>query len=252
MDDRTDEPDGVQAQGVANHLSGAAGHVIQAGAIHGDVTINVPQDVAAIGTPLIITAFHDSPRLWADEYDLVVLDGKRPRLLNVDDELLFYVEGRGSQAVILLALRAVVVTDREPRTAYAVPKVDPVLASTRMHTRDFQVVLAPGRKLEVEPCGGWSGKFPFTVTAGDPERFSVVGRSSAGEVRWRLELDWMSGGRRGTETIDVGGKPLHSYPRGAVADGLPPAHLHDFLLAKADRYIKDALREALSAPEPRP
>ncbi|MGW4110262.1 hypothetical protein ACWEFJ_05245 [Actinosynnema sp. NPDC004786] len=57
-----------------------------------------------------------------------------------------------------------------------------------------------------------------------------VGRPEHVEVEWRLELDWTtSDGRRGTVTIDDGGRPFHSYPHFHACDGPPPAHPHAFL-----------------------
>ncbi|MFD3576466.1 helix-turn-helix domain-containing protein [Streptomyces sp. NPDC058644] len=57
------------------------------------------------------------------------------------------------------------------------------------------------------PQEGESG-FPYTVSASDPEAFFVNATANTRYVKWYLELEWSSGGRRGTVRIDDTGKPF--------------------------------------------
>ncbi|MFH8492421.1 transcriptional regulator [Streptomyces longisporoflavus] len=50
--------------------------------------------------------------------------------------------------------------------------------------------------------------FPYKVSASDPEAFYVNATANSRYVRWYLELEWSSGGRRGTVRIDDTGRPF--------------------------------------------
>ncbi|MGE6732258.1 hypothetical protein, partial [Streptomyces sp. NPDC059900] len=50
--------------------------------------------------------------------------------------------------------------------------------------------------------------FPYKVSASDPEAFYIEATANTRYVRWYLELEWSSGGRRGTVRIDDTGKPF--------------------------------------------
>lgn len=50
--------------------------------------------------------------------------------------------------------------------------------------------------------------FPFKVSDSDPEYFNVEFSTPRCDCRFRLELDWVADGRRGTTTIDDHGKPF--------------------------------------------
>ena len=50
--------------------------------------------------------------------------------------------------------------------------------------------------------------FPYTVSLSDPETFVVTGVVKRYDVRWVIDLSWVSGGHSGTETIDDNGHPF--------------------------------------------
>ncbi|MEV0777849.1 helix-turn-helix domain-containing protein [Streptomyces sp. NPDC050433] len=75
-------------------------------------------------------------------------------------------------------------------------------------TRAFSVDLDAGRP-SVEPQGG-QRDFPYKVSESDPEVFYITANASARYVSWYLELEWSSGGRKGTLRIDDQGKPFRT------------------------------------------
>ncbi|WP_030024800.1 helix-turn-helix domain-containing protein [Streptomyces monomycini] len=52
--------------------------------------------------------------------------------------------------------------------------------------------------------------FPFKVSASDPQMLYVDAHAEANDVSWYLELEWSSGGRRGTLRLDDHGKPFRT------------------------------------------
>lgn len=161
---------------------------------------------------------------------VIVVDDDPPLLTSPERLVGFSVAGRDARPVVLVELRAVAVGSREPRPAYRVPDADPPVPVEWPEALDYSVDLVPGEARVAEVAWRGDPELPVPVTAADPRRFTVVGRPEHVEVEWRLELDWTtSDGRRGTVTIDDGGRPFHSYPHFHACDGPPPAHLHAFL-----------------------
>ncbi|MEV5594714.1 helix-turn-helix transcriptional regulator [Streptomyces sp. NPDC052496] len=52
--------------------------------------------------------------------------------------------------------------------------------------------------------------FPFKVSASDPQMLYVDAHAEANDVSWYLELEWSSGGRRGTLRLDDHGRPFRT------------------------------------------
>ncbi|MFE9253283.1 helix-turn-helix domain-containing protein [Streptomyces sp. NPDC007088] len=65
--------------------------------------------------------------------------------------------------------------------------------------------------------------FPYKVSESDPEVLYVTAHARSHDVLWYLELDWSSGGRHGTLTVDNAGTPFRtSGSRGRPQWQWPP------------------------------
>jgi hypothetical protein len=128
------------------------------------------------------------------------------------------VQTRSSQAVVLRDMRVVVERRHPPGPDLA------AVAAGDLARRQF-VVNLDEREPVLRPEDGATPAFPYKVTAGDPELFTVTARTTAAEVRWWLELDWRYGPRSGTERIGRDSKPFRTTPAprktapAAIGDG---------------------------------
>ncbi|MEU0389492.1 hypothetical protein [Streptomyces chartreusis] len=194
---------------VENRLSGEAqvyGPVIQAGTIHGNVTVNARgAEQPAVPVLTSVEAFRTSTDVfqWVGSEDFWS-PGVGVRVL---------VEAVSQQAVVLKRMRPVVVSRKPPRPAYIAGEIMGIL-----EVRGFMVNLDADVPVLV-PRGSAAPNFPFTVTSGDPELFEVL-PSSSFEVEWRLELEWTSAGRSGVTVIDADGKPFRCLPNPLDEGGL--------------------------------
>ncbi|MFJ8945095.1 helix-turn-helix domain-containing protein [Streptomyces sp. NPDC102395] len=124
------------------------------------------------------------------------------------------VQGRSSAAVVLHALRVRVVSRGTPVTgnAYSMSQG----CGSDITPRRFTVNLDADRPLARPEDGADRGvtvpavRFPYRVSAEDPEVLLVDGTTQAYDARWYLELDWSSQGRTGTIRIDDHGRPFHT------------------------------------------
>ncbi|WP_320783181.1 helix-turn-helix transcriptional regulator [Streptomyces sp. CRN 30] len=116
------------------------------------------------------------------------------------------VQGTGEETVVLEALHVRVVGSAAPLTwdEYAMG----VGCGGGVGTKSFDISLDLGNPLAT-PVNGQKG-FPYKVSESDPEVFYVTAHTSGHDVRWQLELDWSSGARKGTVTIDNGGTPFRT------------------------------------------
>jgi len=173
-----------------NHLAGGIqqGAVVQAGAIGGDVTINVAPDPLAIHPmPVIVTIrFTDGT---ARHRERSAPDGFHIPA----DNLSVLVEGRSARAVILHALRVVV---QARRPVIRQPYVDRGWYPMIMRTRCFNLNLSSEKPI-LSPLHG-QPDFPFTVSATDPELFEIDPGVYEHEVDFRLALDWSCAGQNDT------------------------------------------------------
>ncbi|WP_425586987.1 helix-turn-helix domain-containing protein [Streptomyces violaceusniger] len=124
------------------------------------------------------------------------------------------VQGRASSAVVLQALHVRVVGRRTP-LAWSSFAMDNGCGGS-LTPRAFSVNLDAARPLARPTDGNDAGKpipavrFPYRVSASDPEVLLVNARTAGCDCSWYLELDWTSGGRSGTVRIDDHGSPFRT------------------------------------------
>ncbi|MET7419801.1 hypothetical protein [Dactylosporangium sp. NPDC005555] len=111
------------------------------------------------------------------------------------------VEAPSMPAVVLDALRPVVLARREPSGDF-----NPHLGSLRV--RQFDLFLDEPEPRLRRPDGG--DDFPFKVSPADPEVFDLVVHTQTGDIEWVLDLDWTCAGRSGVRRIDLGGHPFRT------------------------------------------
>ncbi|MEU1518816.1 helix-turn-helix transcriptional regulator [Streptomyces sp. NPDC005811] len=124
------------------------------------------------------------------------------------------VQGTSSTAVVLEALRVRVVSRGAPVTgnAYAMGQG----CGSDLPPRHFSVDLDVDRPIAHARPGNDSGKpfpavrFPYRVSAEDPEVVEVTATTESYDCTWYLELDWSSQGRTGTVRIDDHGRPFRT------------------------------------------
>ncbi|WP_336319568.1 helix-turn-helix transcriptional regulator [Streptomyces lavendofoliae] len=138
------------------------------------------------------------------------------------------VQGTGQETVVLHALRVRVVEKDAPLAwnAYTMG----VGCGGEMTPRSLDINLDVARPRTVPVAGRQgdreipAGDFPYKVSASDPQMLRVTAHTAGHAVRWYLELEWSSGGRRGTLRVDdhgrpfatsaVTGRPAYDYPLG--------------------------------------
>ncbi|MFF6996224.1 helix-turn-helix domain-containing protein [Streptomyces sp. NPDC008313] len=124
------------------------------------------------------------------------------------------VQGKSSTAVVLEALRVRVVSRGTPvtGTVYAMDQG----CGSDMTPRQFSVNLDVNRPTAQARPGSDRGKalpavrFPYRVSAEDPEVLLVTATTDAYDCDWYLELDWSSQGRAGTVRVDDHGRPFRT------------------------------------------
>ncbi|MGW0410623.1 helix-turn-helix domain-containing protein [Streptomyces collinus] len=124
------------------------------------------------------------------------------------------VQGKSSTAVVLTALRVRVVSRGTPvaGTAYDMEQG----CGGGLTPRDFSVDLDIDRPIAHARPGNDGGKalpavrFPYRVSAEDPEVLLVTATTDAYDCAWYLELDWSSQGRSGTVRVDDHGRPFRT------------------------------------------
>ncbi|MFD7503509.1 helix-turn-helix domain-containing protein [Streptomyces sp. NPDC059850] len=190
---------------------GTRSHVWENGCDHRYLIDRPPADVAPPPTE------QDAPA-WAAAHDAV-----HGGTTNVE----VTVQGRADSAVVLQALHVRVVGRRTPLawSSYAMDNG----CGGALTPRAFSVDLDAARP-QVHPTdGNDEGKpipavrFPYRVSASDPEVLLVNARTAGCDCRWYLELEWTSGDRSGTARIDDGGTPFRT-------SGVPgrPAYGYDY------------------------
>lgn len=186
--------DGIRVQNSAADVHGA---VVQAGHIGGDVIVQMPWGSPRSGdVPVVVTVDRLEDQAYVEFSD-------EPGVTHAwSGGLAILVEGCDIQAVVLKALRPVVLARRAPRSPEHVD-----VRRAMLSPRPFRIDLD-------QPVPGLVAAgpdFPFTVTASDPEQFRVDLMLSNSAVDWHLELDWTCRGRTGTVRIPGDGHFTH-YP----------------------------------------
>ncbi|MFJ5777678.1 helix-turn-helix domain-containing protein [Streptomyces sp. NPDC093094] len=124
------------------------------------------------------------------------------------------VQGKSSTAVVLQALRVRVVSRGTPVTGnvYAMGQG----CGGDLAPREFSVNLDADRPIVRARSGGDTEvplpvvRFPYRVSAEDPEVLLVTATTETYDCMWYLELDWSSQGRTGTVRIDDHGRPFRT------------------------------------------
>ncbi|WP_345945038.1 tetratricopeptide repeat protein [Streptomyces albus subsp. chlorinus] len=211
--------------GIRNDLSGEYhAPVVQAGQVHGDVTLHhhhaggdAPD---ALANPVIATVGLRPGSTLAD----LVVDDDPPRHVTPSGTLhIVTLEARTARAVVLQAARAVVLSRRLPRPACLRPRIGRPIEPRRFLTdldADPPRLLAQGTD------------FPFSISATDVEQFWFEPVTTTHEIAWQLEVDWTCAGHRGTTVINDNGQPFEVYPVAALfsddeeegGDGLGDGH----------------------------
>lgn len=117
------------------------------------------------------------------------------------------VQGTTSDVVLLQSLTASVVPAL-PMTSgaiYGANCPDPILVPVREFTTELDPTTSTVR---LQPREG--AKFPFQISATEPEAFRIRVNPGGCDCDWTLQLAWTSGERSGTVTIDDDGKPFQS------------------------------------------
>ncbi|MEU6810368.1 helix-turn-helix transcriptional regulator [Streptomyces sp. NPDC046831] len=129
------------------------------------------------------------------------------------------VQGKSSTAVVLEGLRVRVVSRGTPvtGTTYAMDHG----CGGDLTSGELSVNLDVSRPIARPRPGNDGGRplprFPYRVSAEDPEVLMVTAATEAYDCEWYLELDWSSQGRTGTVRIDDHGRPF----RTSSIKGLP-------------------------------
>lgn len=124
------------------------------------------------------------------------------------------VQGRAESAVVLRALHVRVVGRRTPLAWSSFAMENGCGGS--LTPRAFSVDLDAARPQARPTDGNDEGKpipavrFPYRVSASDPEVLLINARTAGCDCRWYLELDWTSGDRSGTLRIDDNGAPFRT------------------------------------------
>lgn len=121
----------------------------------------------------------------------------------------FALEAEPDRAVVLHAMRPVVVAQTQPRPAcFGIPEF---LVGAHVPPRLFSVDLDAAPPT-IEPAGPTD--FPYSVSRSDVEQFRVEAKAPvADEILWHLELEWSCASHYGKTIVDDNGEPFVSYPR---------------------------------------
>ncbi|MGV9943505.1 helix-turn-helix domain-containing protein [Streptomyces sp. NPDC003401] len=130
------------------------------------------------------------------------------------------VQGRSSTAVVLEALHVRIAGRGDPAagSAYAMGQG----CGSDLTPRRFTVDLDADRPVARPKDGADTGRtvpavrFPYRVSAQDPEVLLVDATTQDHDARWYLELDWSSQGRTGTIRVDDHGRPFRTTGIGGM------------------------------------
>ncbi|WNV85239.1 hypothetical protein [Umezawaea sp. Da 62-37] len=202
----------------ANLLSGTVnGPVVQARVINGGVHLVVGAvEPGSHEDPVVVTTSA------SEEYGVTGTDNLH-FAVSGHCSISVLVEARAARAVVLTALRPVVLRRRRPQPTYG------SMTLGGMEVRYFRTLL-DDREPHLVPIAGkvdrkpvWLNgyffrstrvaDFPFAVAPMDPEMFVVEPITTQWETEFRFELDWIHLGRRGTTVIDNDGRPFLLAPR---------------------------------------
>ena len=166
------------------------------------------------GGHVIPLPVQELPPLTAEQWDMSAGEWSEPLGGVIADTSYVAVQvfGRGPDAVVLNDLKIGVVERAKPLTGTYIssacgeavsvrymsvdlddPKLEIEAGDTRQNTMD----------VPVDPI-----RFPYKVSASEPEVFSIVASTASCLCSWVADLEWSAGGERGSVRIDDHGKPF--------------------------------------------
>ncbi|MGW1512113.1 helix-turn-helix domain-containing protein [Streptomyces sp. NPDC002394] len=132
------------------------------------------------------------------------------------------VQGKGASAVVLQGLHVRVVGRAGPLrwAAYRMDEGCGGAVTPRRFAVDLDAPRPLARPVDGYDASGEEGReipavrFPYTVTAAEPEELLVSARAARCDCRWYLELEWSAEGRSGVVRIaDSGGEAFRTSGR---------------------------------------
>jgi hypothetical protein len=132
-------------------------------------------------------------------------------------------QGKTDTATVLQAIHVQVVSRARPTGAMVefisgCGGVLPRYFAVDLDRRHPGAMPSPGRTLGLDgPSPIPAVPFPFRISSTDPEVFHIMAATRTCDCRWRVTVDWTSGARSGTVTIDDHGHPF----RTVGAQGVP-------------------------------
>ncbi|GGU87259.1 hypothetical protein GCM10010275_23980 [Streptomyces litmocidini] len=142
------------------------------------------------------------------------------------------VQGKGASAVVLQGLHVRVVGRAGPLpwSAYRMDEGCGGAVTPRHFAVDLDAPRPLARPVDGYDASGEEGRevpavrFPYAVTAAEPEELLVSARAAHCDCRWYLELEWSSEGRSGVARIaDPGGAAFRTSGRAKGG----PVHAYD-------------------------
>ncbi|MEU1374516.1 helix-turn-helix transcriptional regulator [Streptomyces triculaminicus] len=200
-------PDGTMSPSSAGKQDGADD---KGGADQGDVPLTVHTRPYAYESPCSQSylvnrgpdqmpkpPFEQDAPAWVSELGAVSADNQFVKIT---------LQGTGTSTVVLEELHVRVDSTNAPLAwnTYATG----VGCGGDVATRSFGVDLDAGSPA-LTPIAGQRA-FPYKVSRTDPEVFYVKADAKQHDVRWHLEVQWSSGGRRGVFRIDDQGRPFRT------------------------------------------
>jgi len=171
--------------------------------------------------PLAVNTEREGSRVWAISGKLSPADLPPAREFGTwaprhggfhPNETVVYVtvQGSTSDVVVLTRMRVRVQKRLSPPLATV---IDPcwMCVGAPQPIRAFNLDLdSPNPVLKPDPASRETTNFPYRVSNSDPEVFKITADTSNCDCRWKLYLDWASGGKSGSLTIDAGGQPFRT------------------------------------------
>lgn len=134
------------------------------------------------------------------------------------------VQGTSARAVILTGLRIDVVRREPPLAGTTVREQCGDAFWARFFAADLDQdppAIAPSvdnrQEVEFEGAAPEPIDFPYTVTEGDPELFSLIASTVTCYCEWTATLEWRVGDDTGTSLITDGGEPFRTSATTPVA-----------------------------------
>jgi len=135
------------------------------------------------------------------------------------------VQGAGSAQVTLTDIRARVVERAAPLVGTALAGACGSEGAYRLLRIDLDQdpprasAQSNGDSTPAPGTPDWAttpARFPYRVSMSDTETFAIYADTAQSDVRWVIEVDWSSGNRSGTLTVDDEGQPFRTSSTSAA------------------------------------